>query len=101
MGLYGPLLRSVLRGGIACGRGLEHESLRPEIAWMLSLEPFSYWSPSPRITCSRQVDAPRIRYALCLRSFAGSYSSCVFQSASTIDASRRARVSLAKFGFVP
>jgi hypothetical protein len=41
MGLVGPLLQSVLRGGIAFSWGLPVVSRGPADEWMLSLEPFS------------------------------------------------------------
>jgi hypothetical protein len=40
-GLLGPSLPSVLRGGIAYRWDLRREAPRPEIQWMLPLEPFS------------------------------------------------------------
>jgi hypothetical protein len=102
LGLFGPLLLSVLRGGIAYTGGLRLESPRPDIQWMLSLEPCSSRSPSPCVTrSSGYVDMRRARYGLCLRTFPGSYSSLVFHSDNVIEAILRANVSLARLGFVP
>ena len=57
---------------------------------------------TPRVTrSSGHVDVRRAYYGLCLRTFAGSYSSLVFHSANVIDAILRASVSFAKFGLVP
>jgi hypothetical protein len=41
IGPYGPLLQSVLRGGIASNWDLPVVSRGPADKWMLSLEPFS------------------------------------------------------------
>src|SRR5262249_8785644 len=103
-GLNGPLLLSVLRGGIAYTWGRRLETPRPTEQWILTLEPRSSWSPSPTVFCSMSAfDGARTRYEICfgLRNFSGLYSSPVFHSASVIAAILRASVNLARLGLVP
>jgi hypothetical protein len=101
LGLVWPLLKSVLRGGIACEWGLPVASRGPADPWMLSLEPFS--SVDARPTSSRLRLAGDGAYALTLTALfrCGSYTSWCFHIDSTVAAIFRARVSLARFGLIP
>ena len=101
MGLGGPWLQSVLRGGIACIGGLPVASRGPADEWMLSLEPFSTRSAGHPL--SRVCLAKRSAYGLSAMTFrrAGSYTSSCFHIDSTMAAMRRASVSLARLGLMP
>ena len=99
-GPRGPLLLSVLQGGIACIRGLPVAPRGPADEWMLSLEPFSSYAERasrPRRLLERSAYALSVEL-LCLF---GSYSSWCFHIDSTVAAMRRASVSLARLGRRP
>src|SRR5262249_19144599 len=102
-GLFGPLLRLVLRGGIAYPWDLESISLRPHSKWMLTLEPCSSPGTAPAFVPRSRTDSfPReTSHYSCLRCFVGSYLSLLFHMERAMAASLRAIVSFARLGLVP
>jgi hypothetical protein len=99
-GFWEPLLRSVLRGGIAYAKGLVGFRRGPGETWMLTLE-----SCSPREhgrcvcrTCASSIPAS---FSYFFKYRVGSYTSWRFHIASAVAAIFLAMVTLARFGFVP
>ena len=101
MGLEGPSLKWVLRGGIACIWGLPVASGGPADEWMLSLEPFSSRIAEHASSRARLAYESAGVLSVTGRWRSGSYTSWFFHIDSTVAAMRRASVSLARLGFMP
>ena len=102
-GLFGPLLLSVLRGGIAYPWDIGSTAPVPDKEWMLTLEPCSSPGTAPSISLrlGTGVSTRETSYEPCLRCFVESYFSLLFHIERAMAASLRAIVSFAKFGLVP
>ena len=101
MGLVGPSLHSVLRGDIACEWGLSVASGEPAEPWMLSLEPLSTCDVESASDQARLAGAGTYALSVTTTCLCGSYTSWCFHIASTIAATRRDTVSLARLGLIP
>jgi hypothetical protein len=97
LGLCGPSLYLVLRGGITYKWGLHR--VGPGITWMLPLEPFSPRTPAAASTdVSMSFDADSREASYCVRYLSGLYVSFLFHMARVIAAIFRAMVNLARLG---
>jgi len=99
-GLFGPVLHSALRRGIAYSWGL-FAGRRPATQWMLSCVSDSSLGAAPSRSNSLAIydTAPEASYDG-LVSFAGSYLASFFQSESVMAAICRASVSFARLGLI-
>ena len=101
-GLGGPLLRSVLRRGIAYPWGLDSVQVGPAETRMLTSDLVSPSAVMPIVVALEMNDQLTAEASLsCCSSLLGSYSFSSFHIRRTIAATRLAIVSLARFGLVP
>ena len=101
-GLFRPLLSSALRGGIAYTWGLRTIRPGPEIPWILSPETISSAATTPACSGPFTTDSSRreARYAAVFN-LLGLYASSDRHIDKTSEATWRASVNRARFGFVP
>lgn len=91
----------MLRGDIACEWGLSVASGGRGDPWMLPLEPFSTYDVETASGQARLAGAGTYDLSVTTTCFFGSYTSWCFHIASTMAATRRATVSLARLGLMP